>query len=450
MTFNLSRPRDQIERPSSASRLPRGRTELAHLQEADRVLPGGALGGYGIADDVRFVAVEGRGPRVKDESENWYIDYVMGAGAMILGHAQDEITRAIREQATRGVHFFSILNNVVIDLAAVLKDAIPCADKVTFTSTGSEATAYCLRLARAYKGRDKILKFEGAYHGNHDYSLISTSPSVRANYPQGRADSYGVPAVINEQVLVAPFNDLEAVRAIVQAHRTELAAIIVEPIQRVIAPQPDFLEGLRTIADANDLLLIFDEVVTGFRLAYGGAQEYYGVRPDLAAYGKIIGGGLALGAVAGREDILALCDPAQKGKPGFAYINGTLHGNPLASAAGLAALRHLQRQNPYSTLNGNTSSLRNALSERLKKHQIPAVVCGEGSMWHVLFTGRPPRNHGDVMDADAGKLRRFDEQLIKRGIFVLPGVRRLVSTAHGDDEFDTTISTFDEVCRSFR
>jgi glutamate-1-semialdehyde 2,1-aminomutase len=423
-------------------------SEQSLLQSADQTLPGGALGGYAIPRAVRFVASHGEGARLFDASGNSYIDYVMGAGAMILGHGNAEVTAALHNQVDRGTHFFSILNDTVIPLADEVIKAIPHAETVTFTSTGSEATAYAMRFARAFTGRDKILKFEGAYHGNHDYSLISSAPSRTANYPQGTPDTGGIPRVITDEVLVAPYNDLDAVRAIVQANEETLAAIIVEPIQRVISPQPGFLQGLRAIADEFGILLIFDEVVTGFRLAYGGAQEYYGVRADLAAYGKILGAGLALGAVAGRADVLEIGDPAKKGQPNFAYVNGTLHGNPLASAAGYAALTQLKAPGTYARLNGAADELRKALTERLKRHEIPAIITGEGSLWHLLFAPKAPRNHADVMASDMAALRKFDEALITRGIFVLPGVRRLVSLAHTQADFDATIDAFDRVCTS--
>lgn len=425
-------------------------SELSHFSIADKILPGGALGGYAIDPSQRFIAVEGNGARIRDESGNWYIDFVMGAGAMIVGHADPAVTTAIQKQAERGTHFFSILNDVVLDLVAELQNAIPCAEAVTFSSTGSEATFYAMRMARAFTGKNKILKFEGAYHGNHDYSLISSAPQTKSNYPAGRADTGGIPEPVADQMLVAPFNDLEAVRTIIASHKKEMAAIIVEPVQRILFPRPGFLEGLRKVADENGILLIFDEVVTGFRLAYGGAQERFGVIPDLAAFGKVVGGGLALGAVAGKREIMELSDPARKGTANSAYINGTLHGNPLASAAGLATLRRLQEPGFYTKLNDYVSNLRAALTSRLTKHGTPAIITGGGSLWHIHFSDRQPKNHADVMDSDVRRLRAFDRSLISSGIFVLPGVRRLVSSAHGQAEFDSTVDAFDRVCSEFR
>ncbi len=425
-----------------------GESETSLLKIADESLPGGALGGYAIPQDVRFVAARAEGAHLIDVSGNVYIDFVMGAGAMIIGHAHPDVRAAIHRQADRGTHFFSILNDTVLELTREVMSAVPNAETVAFATTGSEATAYAMRVARAATGKSKILKFEGAYHGNHDYSLVSSAPTQSANFPRGLFDTSGIPSVLLDEMLVAPYNDLDAVRSIVASERDNLAAIIVEPIQRVISPAPGFLEGLRKIADDNGILLIFDEVVTGFRLAYGGAQEYFGVKPDLAAYGKILGGGLALSAVTGSRELLDLCNPSRKGQRDFAYMNGTLHGNPLASAAGLATLLRLKQPSFYRELNDYSARLRQALAERLKKHDVPAVIVGEGSLWHVLFRETVPVNHGDVMASDMRALRAFDDHLIRSGIFVLPGVRRLVSAAHDGNDFDKTVAAFDAACSS--
>jgi glutamate-1-semialdehyde 2,1-aminomutase len=304
-------------------------------------------------------------------------------------------------------------------------------------------------MARTHTGREKILKFEGSYHGNYDYSLVATTPARASRYPAGLADSGGVPRAVADTVLVAPYNDAEAVHAIMRDHGRDIAAIIVEPIQRVIPPAPGFLEALRNAADAAGALLVFDEVVTGFRLAPGGAQAYFGVRPDLAAYGKIIGGGLGTGAVAGRADIIDRASPARKGSAGFAYVNGTLHGNPLASAAGLATLRGIDTPGFHAALNERTAALRQELAKLLVHYRLPARIVGIASMWQVLFTAAEPRNYIDVLNADMARTRAFDQALIRAGIYVLPGVRRLVSGVHGAAEFDATIAAFDSVCAAF-
>src|SRR4051794_17016304 len=277
------------------------------LARARAVLPGGLIGRAGLPQDLRFIPVRGQGARLFDRNGRAYVDYLAGAGALILGHSHPRVTAAIAAQASAGTIFFGSPSEPAIALAERIAAAAPNGEKVVLTTTGSEATQYAIRFARAHLQRDLVLKFEGGYHGNHDSVQISTSRSAPERMPSGLVDSLGVPAAIAESVLVAPYNDVEAVRAIVREHRRNLAAIIVDPIQRGgVFPQPGFLPALRKIADENGVLLIFDEVITGFRLAYGGAQAYFGVTADLVSYGKIIGGGLALGAIAGPAHILDL------------------------------------------------------------------------------------------------------------------------------------------------
>ena len=273
------------------------------LDEARRVLPGGTFGNT----PAELIIAEGKGSRVRDERGNEYIDYLIGSGPMIVGHAHPEVTAAVQSQLERGTTFFAN-NPQGIELAAVIVDAVPCADKVRFASTGSEADAFAIRLARAYTRRDKILKFEGGYHGYSDYGLMSLAPRKPGNSSQPIPDSAGIPETIRDDILVAPFNDADAVESLIKEHAGTIAAVFMEPLQRLIPPQPGFLEAMRALTLAHDILLVFDEVVTGFRLAYGGAQAYYGVVPDLCTLGKAIGGGFPLSAVAGRDDIMALFD----------------------------------------------------------------------------------------------------------------------------------------------
>ena len=250
---------------------------------ADTVLPGAGLGSYSLARDIRLIYSHGKGSRMWDVDGNEYIDYVGGAGALILGHSHPAVVQAAQEQMARGAHMFGSLNDVAVTLAERLVRDIPCAEKIAYATTGSEATAYAMRLARAYTGKEKVLKFEGAYHGNHDYAIVSTFPIQAGGYPHGVADSFGQPAATTSTMLVAPYNDLETVRKVVKEHNRDIAAIIVEAVQRIIPARPEFLHGLRKICDQNDILLVIDEVVTGFRLGYGGAQTWYDVKPDLAA-----------------------------------------------------------------------------------------------------------------------------------------------------------------------
>lgn len=441
-------PADVIDTEAPGDSGPGAMSHEEYYAIAEACLPGGGLGGYSLPEDVRFVIHRGEGSRLQDVRGKWYIDYVGGAGALILGHAHPAVVKATQEQCAKGLHYFGTLNEIAIQLARELVDAIPCADKIAYATTGSEATYYAMRMARAFTGRDNILKFEGAYHGNHDYSTFSVTPQALSNYPSGQPDTGGIPRPVHETVLVAPYNDLDAVRRIVEQARDNLAAVIVEPAQRIIFPSPDFLPGLRKICDDNGVLLIFDEVVTGFRLGYGGAQEFFGVKPDLASYGKIVGGGGPLACVAGRDEIMNLADPRNKGKANYAYFNGTLHGNPVAAAAGLATLRELQKPGAYETLHRRADELCKACQDVLDRHNKPAIAFGQGSLWQIMFTGKPPANHADVMNTDGAATRALDIACMKEGLYVLPNVRRFVSVVHTDEDFEETVRALDAACRA--
>jgi glutamate-1-semialdehyde 2,1-aminomutase len=417
---------------------------------AERNLPGAGLGGYSLPEDVRFIVERGVGSRLQSVDGRWYIDYVCGAGANILGHAHPTVVEAVQKQVARGLHYFGTLNDVAVELSEKLQAIIPCAEKITFTTTGSEATFYAMRMARAFTGRNKILKFEGAYHGNHDYSAVSVFPNAPANYPVGSVDTGGVPDVLPATVLIAPYNELEVVERIVEENKDDLAAIIVEPVQRIIFPEDGFLQGLRSICDRNDVLLIFDEVVTGFRVALGGAQEWIGVTPDLASYGKIVGGGGPLGCVAGRADVVDRANPKRKGQSDFAYINGTLHGNPVAAAAGLSTIRVLEEPGFYDALHEKSRQLTTALQEVLDRHGLPAVVAGRRSFWQILFMTAEPHNQTDVMASDLARMRELDLELLRRGIYVLPGTRRFVCAVNTDEDFDQTVGALDAACEAIK
>ena len=314
---------------------------------------------------------------------------------------------------------------------------VPWAEQVRFVSTGSEADLYAMRAARAFTKRDKILKFEGGYHGMSDYSLMSLAPERPGNFPQPIPDSAGIPRSLRDEILVAPFNDLEVVASLVREHRDELAGIILEPFQRIIPPAPGFLEGLRKITAQHGIPLIFDEVVTGFRFAYGGAQEYYGVVPDLCTLGKVIGGGFPLAAIAGRADIMAHFDRAKVGDEGFLKQIGTLSGNPVAAAAGLATLEILQRPGAYDRIFAIGCELMDTLAELLKRKGVTAQVVGEPPLFDVVFTGEPVRDYRGSLRGDADMMRRFNALLRERGI--LKGEQKYyVSLAHTPEDIRFT------------
>ncbi len=440
---------DTASRPSPLGRHDRlGPVEREEFETASKLLPGGALGGNQLAADARFVFSHARGARFWDTSGNEYVDYCLGSGAMLLGHAHESIRRAVTEQVAKGTHYFAYLNEPALQLAEMVARHVPCVEKMRFTVSGSEATFHAMRLARGLTGREKIMKFEGAYHGHHDYAQISTAPKRESNFPEGVPDTAGIPRGARNTVLIARYNDLDCVRQLARQHLDELAAIIVEPIQRIIRPQPGFLEGLRKVADETGCVLIFDEVVTGWRLALGGAQEHFGVTPDLSTFGKVLGGGLPVGGIGGRADIMDLCDPTNKGQDGFVYQNGTLNGNPLGMAGAVATLRELEKPGTYEKLFERGETLRRGLRQILQRRNIDAIVVGYGPLWHLLFgaTGEP-RDYRDIQKADGRKLAAFDMELIRQGFFALPGNRRFVSLAHTDRDFEDSFAAFDAACR---
>jgi glutamate-1-semialdehyde 2,1-aminomutase len=405
------------------------------VETARGVLPGGGFGN--VTHEV--IIAEGKGGHVWDVSGNEYIDYLLGSGPMIVGHAHPEVTEVVQQIAAKGTTFFAN-NPYGIRLAAEIVDAVACAEKVRFVSSGSEADAYAMRLARAFTRRDKILKFEGGYHGMSDYGLMSLAPKRYGNFPQPIPDSAGIPKSLREEVLVAPFNDLDTVASLIREHKAELAGIIVEPFQRLIPPKPGFLEGLRKLSQENGLVLIFDEVVTGFRFAYGGAQAYYGVTPDVCTLGKAIGGGFPLAAIAGRADIMAHFDKGAVGEEAFMMQIGTLSGNPIAAAAGLKTLEILKRPGAYERIFKTGRALMDGYSDILARARVKARVVGDAPMFDVVFTDRPVTDYRSAL-GDEALMKRCNALLRQRGI--LKGESKYyISLAHTDADVGFTLEAF--------
>jgi glutamate-1-semialdehyde 2,1-aminomutase len=410
---------------------------------AQRVLPGGTFGN--VAGDI--IIREGRAGRVWDENGKEYVDYLLGSGPMLVGHAHPEVTQAAQAQIAKGTTFFAN-NRLGIELAEAIVAAVPCAEQVRFVSSGSEADLYAMRAARAFTRRDKILKFEGGYHGMSDYSLMSLAPKRSGNFPLPVADSAGIPKSVRDDMLIAPFNDADAVEGLVRDHRDELAGVIVEPFQRIIPPQPGFLAALRRITADNSIPLIFDEVVTGFRLAYGGAQEYYGVVPDLCTLGKVIGGGFPLAAIAGRAEIMAHFDKAKVGDENFLVQIGTLSGNPVAAAAGLATLEILRRPGAYEQIHATGRELMATLGRLLREAGIPAQISGEPPLFDVVFSPEPVRDYRGMLSGDAQLLRRFNALLRERAI--LKGESKYyISLAHTPEDVAFTIDAWKSAIAAF-
>ena len=434
---------------SAVERTPGASSQRELFEIADRALPGSGLGSYSLDEDIRLIYSHGKGSRMWDVDGNEYIDYVGGAGALILGHAHPAVVAAAKAQFDRGAHMFGSLSDAAVHLAERLVADIPCAEKIAYATTGSEATAYAMRLARAFTGRNKILKFEGAYHGNHDYAIVSTFPKETGDYPQGSPDSAGQPEATVSTMLVCPYNDLDALRKIVADHHADIAAIFTEAVQRIIPAAPEFLHGIRKLCDEYDILFILDEVVTGFRLGFGGAQQWYDVKPDLSTHGKVVGGGGPLSCIAGRADVIGLSDPKLKGSPGYTYFNGTLHGNPVAAAATLAMLDELDKPDVYERMNGYADDLCRESQKVLDQHGIPAIVEHTGSLWQILFMDKTPRNQADILAGDQAAMRKLDTLLMQQGQYVLPGVRRFVSTVHSAQDLEDTLRGLHTACRQF-
>jgi glutamate-1-semialdehyde 2,1-aminomutase len=418
-----------------------GQTETdigeAIVAKAKRVLPGGTFGNFAAEVVIR----EGKAGRVWDENGKEYIDYLLGSGPMLVGHAHPEVTEAAQAQIARGTTFFAN-NRLGIELAEAIVEAVPCAEQVRFVSSGTEADLYAMRAARAFTRRDKILKFEGGYHGMSDYSLMSLAPRRSGNFPMAVPDSAGIPKSVRDDMIIAPFNDTEVVASLIREHKDDLAGVIVEPFQRIIPPAPGFLEKLRRITAENGVPLIFDEVVTGFRLAYGGAQEYYGVTPDLCTLGKVIGGGFPLAAIAGRAEIMAHFDKAKVGDENFLVQIGTLSGNPVAAAAGLATMAILRRPGAYEQLHATGRELMGALGDLLRRAGIAAQISGEPPLFDVVFTDEPIRDYRSTLTGDPAMARRFNALLREHGI--LKGEQKYyVSLAHTPEDVKDTIAAWE-------
>ena len=361
------------------------------IDRARAVLPAASFGNF----DPGILIAKGEGSRVWDENGHEYIDYLIGSGPMLLGHGHPEVMEAVLEQLPKGMTFFAN-NTKGIELAEAIVDAVPCCAQVRFVTSGGEADMYAIRLARAYTGKTKVLKFEGGYHGMSAEAQMSLAPAQQVNFPTAVPDSAGIPQGVADEMLIAPFNDLEAVASLLSEH-DDLAAIIVEPLQRIIPAQPGFLQGLRDLCDRHNVLLIFDEIVTGFRLAYGGAQEKYGVIPDICTLGKIIGGGFPLAALGASADIMAHFDKSQVGAENWLMQLGTLSGNPVAAAAGLKTMEILRRPGQYDQLCSLGRRVMDMQSSALEKHGIAHRVCGDPTLFDLYFTSR------DVLDYRSAK-----------------------------------------------
>lgn len=377
---------------------------------------------------------------------NEYLDYVLSWGPLIFGHAHPRVVEAVRTAALRGTSY-GAPTEAEVQLAERVRERIPSMERVRFVNSGTEATMSAVRLARGFTGRELILKFEGCYHGHGDSFLVKAGSGVAT---LGLPNSPGVPAALSALTLTVPFNDAGAVEQAFRTHAGRIAAVILEPVvgnAGLLVPEAGFLPALRAITEADGALLIFDEVMTGFRVAPGGAQERFGVRPDLTTLGKVIGGGLPVGAYGGRRDIMERVAPL-----GPVYQAGTLSGNPLAMAAGLAQLDLLRTEDPYDLLERRTQRLVEGLLASAAELGVPASGANVGSMWGVFFAEGPIRDFTDAQRSDVALFRRFFHECLERGVFFAPSAFEagFLSTAHTDQDVENTIDRARDALRVAR
>jgi glutamate-1-semialdehyde 2,1-aminomutase len=419
------------------------------FDKARQVIPGGvnspvrafrAVGG----DPIFFV--RGLGAMLHDVDGNAYIDYVGSWGPLILGHAEPSIVREVREAAGDGTSF-GAPNPHEVELARLVVETVPGIEKVRMVCSGTEATLSALRLARACTGRDLVVKMEGCYHGHVDALLVKAGSGVAT---LGIPGTPGIPKAVAAQTLVLPYNDIDALRRLVHDRGHDIACVIVEPVAAnmgVVPPRPGYLEGLREITARAGILLIFDEVITGFRVALGGAQERYRVTPDLTTLGKILGGGLPIGAYGGREELMDRIAPE-----GDVYQAGTLAGNPLAMRAGIAMLKALRAEGVYPRLEAAGARLEKGLQRALEESGLPGRTSRVGSLLTLFFSTQEPVNWGSVASADVKRYGVFFHRMLERGVYLAPSQFEalFVSLAHTDDIIDRTIDTARDVLKGMR
>lgn len=423
-------------------------SQTALIERAERVFVGGGNGEFRLPPEANLVVTRGEGVTIHDTAGKTYIDFLLGSGPMILGHAHPAVVEAVTRQIARGTTFMA-LNEPAIELAERVVDASPCGEKVRLVITGSESIQFALRAARAFTGRDRCLRFEGGWHGVSDSALHGARTLHPGAYPGTLPDGGGIPRSWSADMLAVPFNDVERATEIVERHHGELAAIVIEPLQRCILPRPGFFEAMRTLCDRFGIVLIFDEIVTGFRMAWGGAQERYGVTADLAAYGKTISGGYPLAAMCGRADVMDVMNgwrPADD--PKRVIASGTFNGYPVGAVAGLATLGVLERPGTYERLFAMGDRITREITAMGARHSIPLLVGGEGPVLQVLFTDeREIVDYGSMFRADKQKAYVFGVEMIKRGLFVSPYEKIYLSLVHTDGHIDRLLESAEEVLR---
>ena len=400
-------------------------------------IPGGVNSPVRAFKSVRSTPLfirEGKGSHITDVDGNDYIDYIGSWGPLILGHCHPEVMAAIEEALHRGASF-GTPTEAEVHLAEMICTAVNSVEMVRLTNSGTEASMAAIRVARGYTGRDKIIKFEGCYHGSVDSLLVKAGSGVMT---LGLPDSPGVPASFVEHTLLADFNNLESVTDLFDEYGPEIAAVVLEPVagnMGMVVPDLDFLKGLRNLCDVHGSLLVFDEVMTGFRVDYGGAQEIFGIIPDMTIFGKVIGGGLPVGAYGGRQDVMLMVAPA-----GPVYQAGTLSGNPLAVAAGRKTLEILQAPDTYAELSRKSNWLIDEMQQSAGQNGIPLQTNVMGGMFGFFFAEKPVRNYQDAAESDQDRFRKFFMGMLKEGIYLAPSAFEsgFISMAHTEEDLEKT------------
>ncbi len=415
--------------------------------EALKYIPGGVnspVRAFRAVGGQPFFVNRAKGAHVWDVDGNEYVDYVGTWGPAILGHAHPKIIRAVQDAAAQGTSF-GIPNPFEVTMAKIICAWLPSVQKVRMCNSGTEATMSAIRLARGFTGREKIIKFDGCYHGHAD-SLLVKAGSGALTF--GNPDSAGVPASFTQHTIVLPYNDVDAVQAAFTANKDHVAGIIVEPVPGnagLYLPKPGYLEFLREATKSNGALLIFDEVMTGFRLAKGGAQQRYGIAPDLSCFGKVIGGGLPVGAFGGRADIMDCLAPV-----GPVYQAGTLSGNPVAMAAGIAALEELQASNAYEKLEHLGAQLEAGMKAAARSAGVPVQFNRCGSMFCGYFTSEPVHNLADAMRSDRERFKKYFHGMLDAGVYLAPSQFEagFISTAHTEADMEKTVAAATKVMKA--
>jgi glutamate-1-semialdehyde 2,1-aminomutase len=415
-------------------------------EKAKKLMPGGVNSPVRAFKPYPFFTSYAKGSKIHDVDGNVYIDYCLAYGPLMLGHARTEVIEAVREQLEKGTTY-GTPTEAEVRLAELVTSVVPSMEMLRLVNTGTEATMHAIRTARGYTGKDKIVKFEGCYHGAHDYVLVKAGSGATTF---GAPTSLGVPEDTTKNTIVLPFNDIASLEKAVDQNRGDVAAVIIEPVvgnAGVVLPNDGYLQAVRKITREEGIILIFDEVITGFRLALGGAQEYYGVVPDMTTLGKIMGGGFPIGAFGGKKEIMELISPLGK-----IYEASTFSGNPVSVIAGLTALNILikNKDTLYRQLEQRAGKIREGLFDIVKDTKVPAQINGIASMFQIFFTDQPVIDYVTAKSSDKAKFMRYQRELMKRGVFVPPSQFEtcFISTAHTNEDVTETLEAMDSAIRA--